>query len=431
MRSLDPTDAVVTGLGWATPLGMGEAACWLALRAGQRGTRRVEVPAGVDAALGVLAPIERPWLRAPVPAEQESQAKFLNTSGELAATVVHEALQAAEALADGGRAAQRGLFIAQNDYSRTACHDFRGAVVDATQGLSAPLDGELLNKASLHKVNPFVLLETLNNNAFSFITASFGLKGSNATLSGWEGTGLAAFGIAARAVRTRRVALAVACGAGSLTSPVMRHELARLGVLSRGSTADAPRPFDAQRDGTVPADAAAAAVLEPLEAAGRRVAGPCVAIAGVGGATGEPMAGGLCAQPATLVSAARAALRDAGVRVDGLGAIVAPGSGRRVEDAAVLEALSTLLEGARIPVVSACGALGHAASGTEASHVALAVLALREGSVPPTPGFRAADAAHARVAITTTPTPLAAPTVLVLSSGWDGQAHALVLARVR
>lgn len=431
MRSLYPTDAALTGLGWATALGVGENATWLSLRTGLRGVRRVEVPAGVDPALGLLAPVDKPWLRAPVPAEQESQAKFLNTSGELAATVVHEALRGAHAASSTVPEAARGLFIAQNDYSRVACHDFRGAVVDATQGLTAALDGEVLNKASLHKVNPFVLLETLNNNAFSFVTASFGLKGSNATLSGLEGTGMAAFGLAARAVRTGRVGLAVACGAGCLTSPVLRHELGRLGVLSRGAPESAPRPFDAARDGMVPAEGAAAAVLEPLESARRRTSGPWAVIVGTAGATGAPVPGGLCAQPGTLLEAARSALRDAGMRVGELGAVVAAGSGRRVEDAALLAALDELLAGAPLPIVSACGALGHAASGTDAGHVALAALALREGGVPATTGFTQAEPGHARLAITRALTPLAAPAVLVLASGWDGQAHALVLARAR
>lgn len=431
MRSLDPTDAALTGLGWATALGVGENATWLSLRTGLRGVRRVELPAGVDPALALLAPVEKPWLRAPVPAEQESQAKFLNTSGELAATVVHEALAAAQAGARTLPEAARGLFIAQNDYSRVACHDFRGAVVDATQGLTAPLDGEVLNKASLHKVNPFVLLETLNNNAFSFLTASFGLKGSNATLSGWEGTGLAAFGLAARAVRTSRVGLAVACGVGSLTSPVMRHELCRLGVLSRAAPEATPRPFDAARDGTVPADGGAAGVLEPLEAARQHGSGPWAVVVGTAGASGAPLAGGLCAQPGTLLAAAREALRDAGMRVAELGAVVVPGSGRRVEDGALLAALDELLEGSPLPVVSACGALGHAAAGTDAGHVALAALALREGSVPATPGFAQPEPGRERLAVTRTLVPLAAPAVLVLASGWDGQAHALVLARAR
>jgi 3-oxoacyl-[acyl-carrier-protein] synthase II len=414
-----------------TPLGQGANATWEALRRGVRGVRSVAVPPGLAPGLGLTASIDRPYLRMPVPEEQESQAKFLNSAGELAATVVHEALQSAHAEGAKATAAQRGLFIAQNDFSRAGCQDFRGAVVDATQALTAPLDREALNKASLHKVNPFVLLETLHNNAFSFVTATFGLKGPNATLSGYEGTGLAAAGVAARAVRTGRVELGVAVGSASTSSGLLRHELATLGQLSAGPVSEAPRPFDRARDGMVVGDAAAALVMEPLEAARGRGPGPWIVVLGCAGATGPLASGALTPEPATIVQAARAALRDAGLRVAELGGVVAAGSGRRAEDGAMLAALVELLEGAPRPVASACGSLGHAASGTDVGHLLLAVHALRDGALPATLGFREPEPGTDVVQVTQARTPLAAPSLLVLACGLDGQAHALVLARAR
>ena len=94
MRSLDPRDAALTGCGWASSVGYGAASVWAALLAGRRGVRvvgAIDDPPGLQLA----APAERPLLRAPVPEEQESQAKFLNAAGELAATVVREALEGA------------------------------------------------------------------------------------------------------------------------------------------------------------------------------------------------------------------------------------------------------------------------------------------------------------------------------------------------
>ncbi len=431
MRSLEPRDAALTGLGWASSVGFGVSTNWAALFAGHRGVCLVGAD-GDPPGLRLAAPAQRPLLRAPVPDEQESQAKFLNSSGELAASVVHEALEAAHVDATVTPATQRGLYIAQNDFSRAPCQDFRGAVVEATQGLTAALEAEALNKASLHRVNPFVLLETLHNNAFSFLTAAFDIKGPNASLAGYEGSGLAALGLAARAVRTGRVRLAVGVGTACTSGALLRYELASQGQLSPSTdAATAPRPFDAARDGLVAGDAAAALVFEPLEVARTRGAGPWAVVVGAAGITGSPPAGVCSPDAESIAQAARAALRDAGLRVAELGGIVASGSGRRAEDRQMLEAIDDLLDGQPVPLTSSCGSLGHAAAGTDAGHVLLAALALREGQLPPTTGFAQPEPGLERVLVTRVATPLAAPTVLVLAAGQDGQAHALVLARAR
>jgi|GEM_PF-654330 len=428
MRSLDPRDATLTGSGWASSVGYGVASIWAALLAGRSGVRVVGAD-GDPSGLLLAAPAERPLLRTPVPEEQESQAKFLNSSGELAATVVREAFETARVSDATTTPAQRGLYIAQNDFSRAPCQDFRGAVVEATRGLTAPLEAEALNKASLHGVNPFVLLETLHNNAFSFITAAFGIKGPNVSLAGYEGSGLAALGLASRAVRTGRVRLAVGVGTGATAGPLLRYELSTLGQLSPAADpAGAPRPFDAARDGLVAGDGAAALVFEPLEVARARGSGPWAVVVGTAGATGRPPPGAFSPDAETIVQAARAALRDAGLRVSELGAIVAAGSGRRAEDRLMLAAIDELLDGQPVPVTSACGSLGHAAAGTDAGHALLAALALREGLLPPTAGFAQAEPGLERVQVARVVTPLAGPTVLVLAAGQDGQAHALVLA---
>jgi len=432
VRNLDPRDAALTGSGWASSAGFGVSSTWSALLGGRRGVRAVG-QAGDPPGLMLAAPAERPFLRVPaIPEEQESQAKFLNSSGELAATVLREAFETAKVTAESAPETERAIYIAQNDFSRSACQDFRGAVVEATKGLTAALEAEALNKASLHGVNPFVLLETLHNNAFSFVTATFGIKGANATLGGYEGTGLAAVGHAARAVRTGRARLAAAVGAASTTSRVLRYELAVLGQHTRATDPlSAPRPFDAARDGLVAADGAAALLFEPLERVRSRGPGPWAVVIGTAAASGPPAPGTYSADAETIAQAARAALRDAGLRVGELGGIVAAGSGRRAEDRLMLEAVDDILSGLPVPVTSACGALGHAASGTDAGHALLAALALREGLLPPTAGFENAEPGLERVNVTRVATPLLEHTLLVLASGQDGQAQALVLARAR
>jgi 3-oxoacyl-(acyl-carrier-protein) synthase len=432
MRGLDPRDAALTGTGWLAGLGGSTSAIWTRLVAGARAVAAVESD-DVRDGRRLAVPVEKPWQRAPVPAEQESQVKFLNAAGELASSVAHEALNEAGLL--GGRLAPErcGLFLAQTDFSRTGTHDFRPAVVEATDGLERPVvDAPRLNAASLTKVYPFVLLETLHNNAVSFLAASFGLRGANSSLAGNEGTGLQAAMLAARAVRHGRVDAALAVGSGHASGGVVRHELWRLGALTRAfDPAAAPRPFDRARDGTVVGDGAGALALEPLAVARERSSGPHVVVVGSGSATGGPPDGALGPDAETLSVAMRAALRDAGLRVPELGGVVASGSGRRLEDAALLAALKDVLGTHPAPVASAVGALGHAAAGTDAAHLILAARALAEGLLPLTAGFREGEPGCESVAVTRASTPLLAPSVLVVGTGLDGQALALLLARAR
>lgn len=431
MRGLDPHDATVTGMGWATSLGFGVEASWQALRAGRRGFKVVEAPEAPEGTRWA-APIERPWLRAPVPEDQESQAKFLNVSGELAATVVHEALTGA-GLLDGRVAPERrGLYVAQTDFSRAQCVDFRPAVLDATQQLTQPLDAQALNAASLHKVNPFVLLETLNNNAFSFLCAVYGLKGANTSFAGFEGPGMVAVQTAARAVRSRRLEAAVALGAAAVSSGVMRHELAHLGLSARGTTGDpGVRPLDRHRAGLAPGDGAGALVFEPLAAARARGPGPYGVVLGQASATGVPPDGALCADVETLTHVARQALLEAGVRVHELAGIVLPASGRRAEDGLLLEAVRDLLGAQVVPITAVAGALGHLAAALDVSSVLVAALALRDGMLPPLAGYGTPEPGFESLSISTGGPLGSGAAVLVLSTGIDGQAHALALARVR
>ncbi len=431
MRGLDPYDAAVTGLGWATSLGYGVEATWKALRAGRRGLRVLE-GGGPPPSTRLGAPLERPWLRCPLPEEQESQAKFLNQSGEMAATVLHEALAAAEGLPARVPPERRGLYAAQTDFSRAQCIDFRPAVVDATQQLTRPVDAQALDAAALHAVNPFVLLMTLSNNAFSFLSALHDLRGANTTFSGFEGAGLVAIQAAARAVRTRRLDAAVALGSGAATSGVVRHELAAMGLASPGEGAEAVvRPLDRRRLGCAPGDGAGALVLEPLHVARSRGAGPYAVVLGQASATGVPPAGARSPDGQTLAGVARQALLEGGLRVPELAGIVVPATGRRVEDGLLLEALRVLLGSERVPITSVGGALGTMAAGLDLSSAITGVLALRDGALPPCAGYAEPEPGFESLHVLTEAALGPGAAVLVLSAGLDGQAHALALARVR
>lgn len=257
MRAIRDTDAAITGLGLVTPLAFGVEATRAALAEGRDPRSRVGNE-GDPEETRRAARVEEPWLREPIPDEHAGQAKFLTGSGQMAVTAVREALAGTHLPAGAGPDPRRGLFLAQMDWTCIEYADFRPAFVEATDGFTKPFTAEGLNTATLRKLNPFYLLDTLNNNAYSFVTALLGFMGPGTSLSGPAGPGLLTVSMAARAIRRGDADVMLAVGAGRWTTPIARLELARRSAASP----DAPA--------TLPGEGAAAVVLEPFAAARAR-----------------------------------------------------------------------------------------------------------------------------------------------------------------
>lgn len=354
---------VVTGLDLVAWPGHGVAATWTALGA----HRRAPSPA-------TPAP---PHLRYALPAELESQGKFLSLASEWGAHAVAAAIAAARLLDAGLSDERKGLFTAQTDLTVTDFAAYRAAMHEATDGFAHDPDLEALNAASVRRMNPFYLLDTLNNNAFSLVSAWHGLRGANTSTSGWRAAGLAAFDAAARAVARDDAAAAVMMGAGRLAGPVTSVEVARLGVLPPGIP---------------PADAAAALVLEPEPAARARGAAPLARVLGTGLASkgrGSPHD--------AVRAAAEAACAEGGVALLDVGLVLVD----------TPEATAAAAAGTRGRAWRA--ALGEAGPGSDAVDLALAATALHRGVEP-----------DGRPCGTT---------ALVLATGLDGQAAAVLLGR--
>jgi 3-oxoacyl-(acyl-carrier-protein) synthase len=131
-----------------------------------------------------------------------------------------------------------------------------------------------------------------------------------------------------------------------------------------------------------------------------------------------------------LAAAIRFALTDAELRPEQVDAIFADGMGVRSADAAEVAGLRTVFgdRTPRIPLTTVKAGIGRAYSGAAALEAAAAVLALRDGVVPPTPGVRASDVDHDVDLVTGTSRTLPLRHVLVLARGYGGFTSALVLS---
>jgi nodulation protein E len=152
---------------------------------------------------------------------------------------------------------------------------------------------------------------------------------------------------------------------------------------------DACRPFSADRTGMVMGEGAAVLVFEAEEHARARGAPMLAEVAGFG-MTAD--AGDIVAPNAEgAARAMRLALSDAGMAKEEVGYINAHGTGTAANDRAECAAVIQVF-GANAPLISSTKAMhGHAIGATGAIEALACLMALREGVVPPTVGFREPD----------------------------------------
>jgi nodulation protein E len=238
----------------------------------------------------------------------------------------------------------------------------------------------------LTRMPPTVIPHIMYNGATSAVSARFGARGPAYAVVSACASGAHAVGQAADWIRAGR-ADAVIAGASDapLSVGVIRGwEGLRVLSIRNEDPQGACRPFSADRAGLVLAEGSAVLVLENLESAvsrGQEVLGE---IAGFGlssdaGHITDPSAAGA-------TQAMRLALQDAGAPPEELEYVNAHGTGTRTNDIVETAALKELL-GVRayeVPVSSTKSMHGHAMGASGAIELALSLLALNEGHLPPT-----------------------------------------------
>lgn len=264
------------------------------------------------------------------------------------------------------------------------------------------------------------------------ISIKHGLKGPCGVVIAEGAGGLEALWHSRRTIR-RGVDVVVSGGTEAPIGPYALVCQLRSGRLSseRDPTL-AYRPFDARANGYVPGEGGAIIVVEALETAQERKA-PTIYAELLGyGATNDahdPML-----PPADGTQLARAmtlALDRAGVAPDGVDAIFADAAGVPEADAAEAQAIKQVFgaRAAAVPVTAPKTMVGRLYAGGAALDVAAAVLAMRDGCLPPTinvdepaPGcdldLVVGEARQAKL-----------DTVLVNARGFGGFNAALVLRR--
>ena len=245
-------------------------------------------------------------------------------------------------------------------------------------------------------MSPFFFPMVLPNMAAANVSQYVGAHGYNSTTTTACAASNNAIGEALQAIRHHGVADVMLTG--GTEAGISQLGLAGFAVMRALSTRNdepqrASRPFDAHRDGFVPAEGAGVLVLEELKRAKARGATILCEIAGFG-ATSD--AGHLVQPQETGASAARAmadALENAGLTVADVDYINAHGTSTSLNDAVETVAIKRLFQGEayRVPVSSTKSMIGHSLGASGALEAVACVKTILEQQIHPTVNYEWPD----------------------------------------
>ena len=245
------------------------------------------------------------------------------------------------------------------------------------------------------RVSPYFFPMTLPNMAAANVSRVLGLRGYNSTVITACAASNQAMGEALEVIRRGTADVMLTGGTEAGISQLGLAGFCTMRALSTQNEHPdkASRPFDAKRDGFVPAEGAAVLVLENLEHAQKRGVRILCELAGFGSSADayhsvQPEGSGEGA-----AQAMRLALNDAGVGLDQVDYINAHGTSTPLNDIAETQAIKSLFgeRAYKIPVSSTKSMIGHALGGAGALEAIPCIYSITDGVIPPTINYQFPD----------------------------------------
>ena len=374
----DKRRVVVTGMGIASPLGLGVENVWKRLINGESGISNIQsfdvgdlpakvagqVPQGTKAD-GKLDISE--WI--PIK-DQKKMDRFIQLA----------LVAATEAVEDSG-------------WKPTADEDLwaTGVMIGSgIGGLQTIYEASILvNEGRARRLSPFFIPSALINLGSGHVSIKYGFKGPNHSAVTACATGVHAIGDAARLIMLGDADVMVAGGAEAAVCPLGIAGFCASRALSTGFNdrpTNASRPWDRDRDGFVMGEGAGVVVLEEYEHARRRGAKIYAEVRGYG-LSGDAHH---ITAPADghdgAFRAMKSALRSGEVDPSDIHYVNAHGTSTPLGDDLELEAVERLFgdAAARIAMSSTKSATGHLLGAAGAVEAVFSILAIRDGVAPPT-----------------------------------------------
>lgn len=393
-----PTTIAITGIGLATPAGIGTDNAWSALLQGRTCLASLTLFESPRCGIYPVGQIrdDLAALGAPRKASRNDQLAFL-----------------------AAREAWSGAGLDRQPPDRNRSGIVLGATVGGMLGSEACLERLVrtgdFKSGMLRHHEPASSTDLCSN--------ALGLAGPSATISTACSSGAMAIAMAADLISSGDADIIVACGVDSLCRLTL-NGFASLLLMDKAGC----RPFDAHRAGMCLGEGAGALVLESERHARSRGAHIFAFIRGWSATCDAFHASAPDPEGRGAARAMRNALDAAGIDPGAIAYVNAHGTGTRDNDLAEARAMKAVF-GADVPPFSSTKRFfGHALAASGAIEAAICALALCHDKAPPNPGFAEADPAIGLVPLTT---PLAGPFNHVMSNsfGFGGNNVSIVLAR--
>lgn len=418
---IPPREVVITGLGLVTPIGIGRDAFWQSLCAQRSGVRHYQNynPAELPVQFGgEVADFD--------PKEYVKPRKSLK--------VMSREIQLGFAAAELGRA-DAALDSSAVDPDRFGV--VMGADViyfDSTELIDAvkacTVDGnfryDLWGEKALPQMFPLWLLKFLPNMPACHVAIAQDARGPNNSITHGDVSSLLAISEAMRLIERGRVDVVIAGATGSRASHIVgvfRND----DLLSHRESdpAAASRPFDADRDGLVNAEAGVTLVLESRQHAEARKAKILARLLSYS-STCEPLVPGKPLTGSAIRASIRQALERAKLMAADLGHVSAHGMSTIQHDPIEAQAIRDTL--GNVPVTAYKSYFGHTGAACGSIEMAASVLALSAGEVPATLNYERPDPACPVNVIHGRAMPLEKKAALIMSQATMGQAVTIAIA---
>lgn len=357
---MEPARVVVTGIGAVSAAGVGIEALWWAARTGKSCVAEANLPHEGSNRVKIAAQLKT---FQPEDFIDPKVLPYCDRFSQFALVAADEAL------------AQAGLDRGRRLGGRV------GVVIGTAVGGITTIDElcfvELVMKG---RTDPLAVPRIMGSAAASQVGMRYGCTGPTFGVTSACASGAQAIGIGAFLVRAGVVDQAIVGGSDSTITALNMRAWETLRVL----TPDRSRPFSAGRNGMVLGEGAAVFLIESERSARQRGAAPLAEIAGYG--TSSDACDIVRPDAEGAATAMRLAIEDAGLDPDGIDYVNAHGTGTVANDIAEADALGRIF-GRRLrelPVSSTKPVHGHTLGAAGAVELAVTIMAMREGTAPPT-----------------------------------------------
>lgn len=429
---------VITGLGAVTPVGLTAPATWEGLVAGRSGLGPITRFDATACSARIAGEVKGYEPTAPLPAPL-----FPRGAGSEPLTAPFTPKD----LKKFGRFTHLGVGAALEAYANSGLDAHRGAIraerlgVNLGVGLGGLPEIEAMHETwkggGFRKISPFFIIQIAPNLLSGQVSLLLDCRGPNMSVASACATSGHALGESAAAIARGDVDVMIAGGAESTVTPLAIGAFAQMRALSTRNDAPekASRPYDADRDGFVLSEGAVVFVLEEYEHARRRGAKIVAELRGYAASSdayhlSSLAPGGEGSQRSMGDAIKRSGLSPAEIGYVSAHATSTPG-GDGEEAAAIAAVFGEAKAGLHVSGVKSM--TGHLLGGAGAMGAFAAVLAIRDGVIPPTINLDNLDPECAALGLNFTPNTAVRKPVraaLANSFGFGGTNASLVFAQV-